>query len=106
MRVSYFNFPSPPHSSHAALSLSLSPRPSASAHHQPLPAPSATRAPPSATPTYGISSKSGNVAHRTPPADRHRQRPPPKNRPAERHPRYQNRGLFCQDPFFATNLVS
>jgi hypothetical protein len=31
----------------------------------------------------------GDVTHRTPPADRHRQRPPSKNRPAERHPRHQ-----------------
>ncbi|KAE8055760.1 hypothetical protein FH972_012582 [Carpinus fangiana] len=37
-------------------SLYLSPRPFASALHHPLPAPNATRAPPSATPTHGNNS--------------------------------------------------
>ena len=48
----------------------------------------------------------GDVTHRTPPADRHQQCPPSKNRPAEHHPWHQIRGLFCQDPFFAADLVS
>jgi hypothetical protein len=91
----YFHFPSPPSSSVLTLHtpLSLSPLPSVFRLRPspPLSAPSATI---------------GDVTHRAPPADGYRQRPPSKNRPAERHPRHQitaaTTNHWCRPPSSAS----